>query len=362
MSGHPGQTATIAGEALESEASMYRCPRSGLDLVWSEGRLMSADGSVAYEAPRGVPQFSNDASPEPDDVRARLDRVNALARSGSWEDAVREVYGDWKYIFPAGRDKWIELLEVQRGDTVLEIGPGMGQFTPLLARMCQSLHGLEVVHGQAEFAQERCRQEGCANVRLASGGGDCLLPYRDGSFDWVVMNLVFEWCASRKDAEADPAAGQRQMLAEVHRVLKPGGRLYLCTKNRYALRLLVGKRDEHCDHMRWGNALPRWLMRLVMRMKGKAQPRGLLHSHNALRAMLGRAGFVDAQSFWAAPEMRHPAACVPTDAAAVRAARRTRGFVQGEYRVTRAIMRFVPAGAVKHVTPGLQFVARKASS
>ena len=152
------------------------------------------------------------------------------------------------------------------------------------------------------------------------------------------MNLVFEWCASRKGERDDPAAGQRLMLAEIHRILKPGGRLYLLTKNRYAMRLLLGKRDEHCDKMRWGNALPRWLMRLAMRMKGKAQPRGLLHSYNALRGMLRSAGFVETRSYWAVPEMRHPKACVPTDAASVRAARRQPGFVQGEFRSTRALM------------------------
>lgn len=356
MNANPNGTATVAGE------SVYRCPRSGVALVWADGRLVSADGSVSYDAPGGVLRFASHPQPESDEVRAKLERVNELARSGPWRDAVREVYGSFDYIFPEGRDKWIELLDIAPGDTVLEIGPGMGQFTPLLARMCGELYALEVVPEQAEFALERSRQEGCSNVRVAAGGNDCLLPYRDGTFDWVVMNLVFEWCASRKGERDDPAAGQRLMLAEIHRILKPGGRLYLLTKNRYAMRLLLGKRDEHCDKMRWGNALPRWLMRLAMRMKGKAQPRGLLHSYNALRGMLRSAGFVETRSYWAVPEMRHPKACVPTDAASVRAARRQPGFVQGEFRSTRALMPLVPAGLVKHVTPGLQFVARKGSA
>lgn len=353
LSDYPSEIAAAADD------SVYRCPRSGVALAWNGGRLESPDGSVVYEAPAGVPRFSTQPSPESEKVRARLDRVNELARAGPWEDAVREVYGDWQYIYPAGRDKWIGLLDIEPDATVLEIGPGMGQFTPLLSRMCKDLYALEVVPEQAEFAIERARQSGCTNVRMASGGDDCLLPYKDATFDWVVMNLVFEWCASRKDSEADPAAGQRQMLSELCRVLKPGGRLYLCTKNRYALRLVIGKRDEHCDSMRWGNALPRRLMRLAMRVKGKSQPRGLLHSHNTLRGMLHDAGFDDARSFWAVPEMRHPAACVPLTPQAVRAARREPGFVQGEYKITRALMPLVPASLVKHVTPGLQFVARK---
>jgi hypothetical protein len=57
--------------------------------------------------------------------------------------------------------------------------------------------------------------------------------------------------------------------------------------------------------------------------------------------------------------MRFPKEYVPTDAASIRAARRRPGFVQGESRSTRLLMQWVPAPLVRHLTPGLAFLARK---
>ena len=109
----------------------------------------------------------------------------------------------------------------------------------------------------------------------------------------------------------------------------------------------------------FGNALPRWLLRLLLRIRGLPEPRGVLYSHNALRSMLLEAGFEAAESFWAAPEMRFPTHYVQTDSDSVRAARQEPGFPQGESRATRVLMPRIPAAWVKHFTPGLLFIARK---
>ena len=99
----------------------------------------------------------------------------------------------------------------------------------------------------------------------------------------------------------------------------------------------------------------RWCCRLPVRTGND----GLTHSYNKLTAMLQDAGFRDLQSFWATPEMRCPAAFIPTDPESVRAARRTGSLVQGDTRSTRLLMPFVPALWVKQVMPGLTFLAKK---
>ena len=65
------------------------------------------------------------------------------------------------------------------------------------------------------------------------------------------------------------------------------------------------------------------------------------------------------KSFWAVPEMRFPTHYVPSDAASVRAARARPGLRQGEGRKVNLVMRFVPAAWVRHVMPGLAFLAFK---
>ncbi len=82
-----------------------------------------------------------------------------------------------RYVTESGRASFIELLPLTQASDVLEIGPGLGQFTPLLARCAKSVSAIEVVAGQAEFAAQRCQQQGLTNVQFAVGGDDCRLPY-----------------------------------------------------------------------------------------------------------------------------------------------------------------------------------------
>ena len=303
--------------------------------------------------------------PPAEDARTQdqLKRLNAVARTQGWPAALKDVYGNderfIRYVTNPDRTSFLDLLPLHRDADVLEIGPGLGQITQALARRVRSVQALEVVHGQAEFAAERCRQEGLSNVTFAVGGDDCRLPYPDASFDVVVLNLVFEWCATRCMDEPFESA-QKRLLDEMFRVLRPDGSLYLATKNRFSLYNLVGKRDEHCYDLRFGSALPKGLGRWLMRRRGHGRPLGVLYSHDELDQLLKAAGFTSTQSYWATPEMRYPTHYVPTQAASIQAARRQPDFVQGEMRSTRMLMKLIPARWVKHFTPGLSFLARKA--
>jgi len=341
---------------------MYACPRTGKTLRVCGDFLKASDGTVVYGMKDGIPQFLRYLPAEDRETEAQLEALNNLAIENGWERALAEVYGadqsSIRYVTEPSRASFIGLLPLNPSSNVLEIGPGLGQFTALLARRVNRVAALEVVAAQAKFAEQRCRQQGLTNIAFAVGGDDCRLPYIDEAFDVVVLNLVFEWCALRcRDEEFSEV--QNRLLSEIARVLKPGGSLYLMTKNRFALRNIIGKQDEHCHKVRFGSALPRWLATVLMRRKGHARPMGMLHSHGALKTMLCTAGFRRVNSFWAAPEMRYPTYYVPTDSESIREARRNPNFVQGESRSSRLLMRFIPAPLVKYFTPGLTFLATK---
>jgi len=294
-------------------------------------------------------------------TRERLSRLIDLAAGGmGWKEALAATQDAalLPYVTDLRRAAFMDLLPLNAQSDILEIGPGLGQFTAALARRSRHLHALEVVPEQAEFTLIRARQEGVANVSVAVGGDDCRLPYRDASFDGIVLNLVFEWCGSRLESESHEEA-QTRLLQEMVRVLKPGGFLYLTTKNRFALRLLLGGADEHMYNMAFGSALPRRLAAWLLKRRGHARPMGKLYSHDALLAKLHRAGLGEVKSFWAAPEMRYPTLYVPSDASSVRAARARPDLRQGEGRKVNLAMRLVPAAWVRHVIPGLAFVAFK---
>jgi SAM-dependent methyltransferase len=340
----------------------YRCPRSGAHLERCGTKLRSPAGDAEYEVREDVAQFLRYPSGETDATVQSLRRLNRIAGAEGWRKALAEVYGErsdtFHYVTDPKRLEFLDLLPLTGDSVVLEVGTGLGQITSRLASRAGKVYGLEVVFEQARFALQRCRQEERDNVEMACGGDDCRLPYADGSLDLVIANLVFEWCASRDPGDSFEA-GQRRFLAEAHRVLKSRGVLYLATKNRFALKYLLGRADEHCFGQRFGNALPRWLMNRRLKRLGKSRPGGLLHSHGYLRTMLEAAGFARIRSYWAAPEMRFPSDFIATDAQAVREARRRPGFIQGEMRLTRLLMPLIPAPWVKHLTPGLLFIAEK---
>lgn len=342
--------------------AVYQCPRSDSALLAQDHELLSVTGGQRYEVKRDVPTFLHYEPMEGEATRQKLERLNNRAAEVGWRAALDEVYPDdpgmVRYVTDDRRLEFLRLLPIASDDRVLEIGPGLGQFTAALAEQAGEVYGLEIVQGQAEFALQRARQMGRENVSVACGGDDCILPYQDEAFDGVVLNLVLEWCGGR--CETRPLAeSQTLMLREIARVLKPGGFLYLATKNRYALHYLLGKRDEHAWGIRFGNALPRPLMRWLCRRAGHPRSGGYLHSFNALSKLLQSAGFDHLQPYWAAPEMRYPERYIPLDAPSVRAARRKADFREGAFRSTQMLMPWVPAPCVKHVTHGLVFLATK---
>jgi SAM-dependent methyltransferase len=340
----------------------YLCPKTRTPLHLDGNTLRPASGDISYQVKDGIPQFLQFESIEDEGTRTQLDELNQLAEENGWQEALHTIYGKdaaiVNYVTAGTRSSFMDLLSLTKQMDVLEIGPGLGQFTPYLAKQTRSVCALEVVPGQATFTAKRCKQENVSNVHVAVGGDDCRLPYPDGTFDLVVVNLVLEWCASRCLNEPIISA-QRRFLDEISRVLNSHGRLYVATKNRFALRHLIGKADEHCYGLRFGSALPRWLSSALLKIKGHDRPCGLLHSYTGLKKLLGDSGLTTTQTYWAVPEMRYANRFIATDADSIAAARSGPNFVQGEMRSTSLLMPLVPGFLVKYVTPGLAFIASK---
>lgn len=99
---------------------------------------------------------------------------------------------------------------VDLGDDVLEIGPGFGATTRLLAARVPRLSVVELDAGYCT----KLRAELGERVTVTQGDATAL-PYPDGRFSSVVCFTMLH--------HIDPPSAQDRALAEVARVLRPGG-------------------------------------------------------------------------------------------------------------------------------------------
>lgn len=111
------------------------------------------------------------------------------------------------------------ILDLKEKD-ILDVGCGDGGFVVAMKKHCYSVKGCDVSHENIEMAKLRARKWGIDEGLLVESGGTSL-PYANDSFDVVVMFDVIEHVANI------PA-----IIAETHRVLKPGGYFFSSTPNR----------------------------------------------------------------------------------------------------------------------------------
>lgn len=120
-----------------------------------------------------------------------------------------------------------ELLKPYRMDRVLEIGCGLGYGAALLSRVAGQVTATDLESespGDHAIGLGRTRQFlselGIGNVSVVGASAE-KLPFPDGSFDLVFSSHVLEHVPDQ------PAA-----LAEIHRVLAPGGVFFCVTPSR----------------------------------------------------------------------------------------------------------------------------------
>lgn len=99
----------------------------------------------------------------------------------------------------------LEWLAARPGESILDLGCGDGQLTARMIGLGAHVHGVDASPAMVAAARQRGIPADEANAEK--------LPYPDASFDAIFSNAALHW-----------VQGQDEMMAEVHRVLKPAGR------------------------------------------------------------------------------------------------------------------------------------------
>jgi ubiquinone/menaquinone biosynthesis C-methylase UbiE len=142
-------------------------------------------------------------------VRCQMEKM-----VGTYDDYMRKVTRGREQVL---RDLTVDLAAVGPGDSVLEIGCATGTLSLAakrkvgrVGRVC----GIDVIPGMVEASRRKAAGAG-VEAEFREGSIDAI-PYPDGQFDAVLCSfMIFHL--------SEPV--RRGGITEIHRVLKPGGRL-----------------------------------------------------------------------------------------------------------------------------------------
>ena len=140
-----------------------------------------------------------------------------------------------------------ENMDTLKSSSCLEVGSATGIMTYFLADYFQSVVGIDIDKPALEFAQKKYAKDNIQYLEM-----DALqMSFPDASFDYIVCHHTYEHVA-------DSVA----LINGIHRVLKPGGLLYLGAPNR----LMIKESHYQIYFLSW---LPKKLASWVVKLSGQ---------------------------------------------------------------------------------------------
>ncbi|GAA1727243.1 demethylmenaquinone methyltransferase [Microcella frigidaquae] len=165
-----------------------------------------------------------DLSKSPRDVAAMFDGV---ARGYDRTNAVLSVGNAALW-----RIATVRAVDPQKGERVLDIAAGTGTSSAALAKSGAEVIALDFSPGMVEEGRKRH-----PDLMFVQGDAE-KLPFADGEFDAVTISFGL------RNVQHPQVA-----LAEMHRVLKPGGRVVICEFSRPPLGVLRAGYHAYLRHV-----------------------------------------------------------------------------------------------------------------
>ena len=202
--------------------------------------------------------------------RTEQEAAASYTRLSKWYDRFGHS-SEWPHIAEG-----LRLLNVQPGESVLEVGFGTGRSLIALAHAVGStgqVIGIDLAEGMIAVARGQLRQESATSDVLLNRGSALHLPYAAASFDAVFSTFMLDLIDTPDIAIA---------LGEMRRVLKPGGRVGLVSMSKACTGNVIVQVYERFH---------RWLPKLIdcrpIYLQSAVESAGLQCEVHQMRSMWG---------------------------------------------------------------------------
>lgn len=293
-----------------AEPVTFCCPVCKGTLKEADGALSCASCGARWPVSDGIPCFLTTGELPEYQLSADMAGLVRQARALGWRLALEEHLGQagkrrayaQEYVSSEARADFRFLMTLPENPVVLDVGSGWGNIAIAFARHAGQVFALDTTFANLQFVRERAIQEDVPNLTTLLGDA-ASLPLPERSCDAVLMVGVLEWVAWGREGST-PRELQLAALREAHRVLRPGGQLYVAIENRYSVKSFVGFKEPHTG-LRFVSLLPRPFANRYSRAARGQAFREYTYSSPELDALLNAAGFGTIQHFYPLPSYQN---------------------------------------------------------
>ncbi|MFQ6028986.1 MAG: class I SAM-dependent methyltransferase [Dehalococcoidia bacterium] len=156
--------------------------------------------------------------------------------------------------------QYVDQLNLPAGSRVLDLGCGAGRASVELLQRGFDLEGVDISEDMVNLARQNAEQAGFTGSFNFQVGDAENLPFEDSSFDLIVSIGMLG---------VGPVTWGRSVMAELHRIVKPGGHVALTYPNMLSIGHAFSKIDVPISFRRFvrkmlgrsvANEKPAWVM------------------------------------------------------------------------------------------------------
>lgn len=192
------------------------------------------------------------------------------------------------YHFSNIRQNIVEWLPLDKNAAVLEIGSGCGAITGALAEKAGEVVCVELSKKRSYINANR--NQNYDNIRILVGNFQDISKSLEKKFDLITLIGVFEYSRGYISGEQPYV----DMLREMKRHLKPGGKIVIAIENRLGMKYWAGCTEDHVG--RYFEGLEGYPHTDSVRTFSKPE----------LEALIEEAGDLRAQFYYPYPDYKFP--------------------------------------------------------